>query len=75
MSLLKIGELAVELNRLPSTIHFYTQMGLLKPDSYTQGGYRLYEKNKALQKVKEIEKLQSQKRWTIQEIKSHFKNK
>jgi len=75
MLLLKIGQLAQEIDRLPSAIHFYTQEGLLKPNSYTRGGYRLYEKNKALSKVKEIEKLQTQKRWTIQEIKSHFKNK
>ena len=73
--LLKIGELAIEINRLPSAINFYTKEGLIKPDSYTRGGYRLYEKNKALQKIKEIEKLQIQKRWTIKEIKDYFKNK
>lgn len=75
MSLLKIGELATEINRLPSAIHFYTQEGLIKPDSFTRGGYRLYEKNNALKRIKQIEKLQSQKRWTIQEIKNYFKNK
>ena len=73
--LLKIGELAVEIDRLPSTIHFYTQEGLLKPDSFTRGGYRLYEKNKALQRIREIEKLQVKRRFTISEIKSYFKNK
>ncbi|HNV97264.1 MAG TPA: MerR family transcriptional regulator [bacterium] len=73
--LLKIGELAIEINRLPSAIHFYTQEGLLKPDSFTRGGYRLYEKNKALKRIKEIERLQVNKRFTISEIKSYFKNK
>jgi DNA-binding transcriptional MerR regulator len=73
--LLKIGELAFEINRLPSAIHFYTQEGLLKPDSFTRGGYRLYDKNQALKRIKEIERLQTQKRFTISEIKSYFKNK
>jgi len=72
--LLKIGELAKTIDRLPSTIHFYTQEGLLKPADHTQGGYRLYEKNIALQRIKQIEKLQLQKRWTIEEIKNYFKN-
>lgn len=75
MNLLKIGELATEINRLPSAIHFYTQEGLLKPNSFTRGGYRLYDKNLAMSRIKEIEKLQNQKRWTIKEIKDYFKNK
>ncbi|HNZ86117.1 MAG TPA: MerR family transcriptional regulator [bacterium] len=73
--LLKIGELASHINRLPSAIHFYTKEGLLKPDSFTRGGYRLYEKSKALKTIKEIERLQTNKRFTIAEIKSYLKNK
>lgn len=73
MSLLKIGELAREIDRLPSTIHFYTQEGLLKPQSLTKGGYRLYEKQSAIRIIKQIEKLQYQKRFTIEEIKLYFK--
>ena len=73
MKLLKIGQLAQEINRLPSAIHFYTQEGLIHPSSYTQGGYRLYDKNQTIKKIKLIEKLQIQKRWTIQEIKNYFK--
>ena len=75
MELLKIGELAREIDRLPSCIHFYTQEGLIKPDSYTRGGYRLYAKNKAIKRIKLIEKLQFQKRWRIEEIKTFLKNK
>ena len=75
MQLLKIGELAREIDRLPSAIHFYTQERLIKPDSYTRGGYRLYEKNKAIKRIKLIEKLQFQKRWRIEEIKTFLKNK
>lgn len=73
--LLKIGELAREINRLPSTIHFYTQEKLLKPSSYTKGGYRLYEKNNTIQRIRQIEKLQDKKRWTIAEIKNYFLSK
>ncbi len=73
--LLKIGELANEINRLPSAIHFYTQEGLIKPDSFTRGGYRLYEKRKTLLLIKEIERLQLKKRWTIKEIKTYLKDK
>jgi DNA-binding transcriptional MerR regulator len=72
VQLLKIGQLAQEINRLPSAIHFYTQEGLIQPSSYTPGGYRLYEKNKTIQRIKQIEKLQFQKRWTIEEIKNYF---
>ncbi len=74
MTLLKIGQLAQEIGRLSSTIHFYTQEGLLKPYSYTQGGYRLYEKNEALRRIKLIEKLQKDKRLRIEEIKKYFKH-
>jgi len=73
VKLLKIGQLAQAINRLPSAIHFYTQEGLIKPNSYTRGGYRLYDKNEAIKRIKLIEKLQNQKRWTIEEIKTHFK--
>jgi DNA-binding transcriptional MerR regulator len=75
MNLLKIGQLAQEINRLPSAIHFYTQEGLIKPNSYTQGGYRLYEKKQAIKRIRLIEKLQFQKRWRIEEIKNYLKNK
>lgn len=72
MELLKIGELAQETDRLPSAIHFYTQEGLIKPDSYTRGGYRLYARNRAIKRIKLIEKLQFQKRWRIEEIKTYL---
>lgn len=75
MKLLKIGELAQEINRLPSTVHFYNQQGLIHPQALTRGGYRLYDKTKTIKRIKQIEKLQIQKRWTIEEIKIFFKNR
>lgn len=75
MQLLKIGQLAREVDKLPSTIHFYTQEGLIHPMSFTRGGYRLYDKKNTIRIIREIEKLQLQKRLTINEIKMYFKNK
>lgn len=68
-NLVKIGELARRFSVLPSTIHFYTQEGLLKADGFSQGGYRLYNPDKALSRLRKIEWLQNKKRLTIGEIK------
>ena len=67
--LVKIGELARLFSVLPSTINYYTREGLLKADDRSQGGYRLYNREKALSKLKKIEELQTKKRLTIEEIK------
>jgi DNA-binding transcriptional MerR regulator len=66
---LKIGQLARLANVLPSTIHFYTQEGLLKPVGRSRGGYRYYDKEKSLRIMNRIDSLQVKKRLTIQEIK------
>lgn len=71
--LVKIGDLARTLNILPSTIHYYTQQGLLAFSATTQGGYRLYEINGAMRRIKTIQQLQSKKRLTIEEIKQALK--
>lgn len=68
--LVKIGELAKMFSVLPSTINFYTREGLLKEAGRSQGGYRLYNPQKAMQVLKKIEDLQTKKRYTIEEIKS-----
>lgn len=70
---LKIGELAKETGVLPSTIHFYTNEGLLKPADWSKGGYRLYEPSYAVLQIKKIQQLQSDKRLTIAELKQYFK--
>jgi DNA-binding transcriptional MerR regulator len=67
--LLKIGELAGLVGVLPSTINFYTNEGLLKAASRSRGGYRLYDKDYALNQIKRIQKLQTDKRLTIEEIR------
>ncbi|MBT4850074.1 MerR family transcriptional regulator [Candidatus Parcubacteria bacterium] len=67
--LVKIGELAKMFSVLPSTINFYTREGLLPEDGRSQGGYRLYDAKKALNKLRKIEGLQRKKRFTIDEIR------
>lgn len=67
--LVKIGDLARLFSVLPSTINFYTREGLIPADGRSQGGYRLYNSDKALKIYKKIEYLQTKKRLTIEEIK------
>lgn len=67
--LVKIGELANMFSVLPSTINFYTREGLLRADGRSQGGYRLYNPEKAIKVLKKIDDLQNKKRYTIEEIK------
>jgi len=68
-NILKIGQLAKIAGVLPSTIHFYTQEGLLKPVGRSRGGYRYYDRDQSLKTVERIFNLQNKKRLTIQEIK------
>lgn len=70
---LKIGELARQVDVLPSTINFYTNQGLLKAANRSQGGYRLYEPAYAVSQIKKIQRLQEEKRLTIEEIKKQVK--
>lgn len=35
------------------TLHYYDEIGLLKPTSYSEGGYRLYD-DKALERLQQI---------------------
>jgi DNA-binding transcriptional MerR regulator len=73
MPYVKIGQLATIVGVLPSTINFYTQEGLLKETKRTQGGYRLYDEKKAVQQIKRINSLKTNKRLTITEIKQIIK--
>jgi len=65
--LLKIGQLARMVGVLPSTINFYTNIGLLKESTRSKGGYRLYEE-RVVKDIEKIQKLQK-RRLTIEEIK------
>ncbi len=66
--LLKIGEIAKMANEGIPTIRYWTKEGLLKVEEYSKGGYRLYSP-KVINRIKQIRKLQSEKRLTIKELK------
>ena len=72
LKLAKIGEIAQEFRILPSTINFYTREGLLPEDARSIGGYRLYHRERTIEKLRRIEKLQNVKRFSIEEIKRHI---
>lgn len=73
--LIKISELAKKGGVLISTIDFYVRQGLLKPVSFSQGNYRLFNERESLRRLKKIKELQKDKRLTIGEITKYFKNK
>lgn len=52
--LCRIGELAREAEVPTSTVHYYCQMGLLEPASYSSGGYRLFKKEDCVEKIRII---------------------
>ncbi len=67
--LMKIGEIAQQYQLLPSTINFYTREGLLPEDARSRGGYRLYHRDRTIERLRRIEHLQNVKRLSIEEIK------
>lgn len=66
--LLKIGDVAKMVNETIPTIRYWTKEGLLKVEEYSKGGYHLYSP-KVINRIKQIRKLQSEKRLTIGELK------
>jgi len=70
--LLRIGQLAKQTGELVTTIRFWTKEGLLEVKQYSQGGYQLYDPA-MVERVKEIRRLQNEKRLTIAEIKKWLK--
>lgn len=66
--LLRIGELAKQTGESVTAIRFWTKEGLLTVKNFTKGGYQLYEPS-MIERIKEIRRLQNEKRLTIAEIK------
>ncbi len=67
-NLLKIGEIA-KVARIPlSTIRYYTDIGLLKVTSHTEGGYRLYDREETLSIIRKIKPVVDRRR-TLKQIK------
>ena len=54
MGLLKIGEIARETEVMRSTIRHYTEIGLLKVREITEGGYRLYDREETVERLRMV---------------------
>lgn len=70
--LLRIGQLAKETNEQVTTIRYWVTEGLLKVKELTESGYQLFEPE-MVEKVKDIRRLQTERRLTIAEIKEELK--
>ena len=69
--LLRIGRLASLAGVPIPTVRFYINQGLIKPEGHTKGGFMLFNRD-TIDKIKEIKKLQGEKRLMIAEIKRHL---
>jgi DNA-binding transcriptional MerR regulator len=56
--LVKVGELAQETGKSIRTLHYYEELGLLRPVKRSEGGFRLYDAS-AGARIRTIERLQS----------------
>ncbi|MBI3385308.1 Fic family protein [Candidatus Gottesmanbacteria bacterium] len=70
--LLKIGELAQETRESVVAIRHWTEKGLLEVAEHTKAGYQLYHRSMA-ERIKEIRKLQKEKRLSLDEIKQKLR--
>lgn len=71
--LLKVGEMAREAGVLPSTIRYYTKIGLLTPAQILPSKYHLYEPEETLNKLQYIRRIMGQKP-TLQKIREQISN-
>ena len=70
--LIKTGQLAKRAGILPSKVRFYVNEGIFQPVGQTPGGYCLFDSKEAIERLREIDELQSKQRLTIWEIKHKF---
>lgn len=56
--LLRVGELAKAVGKTVRAMHLYEELGLLDPDSRSEGGFRLYNSG-AIERIQWITKLQA----------------
>ena len=54
IGLLKVGEVAKDAKVLASTIRYYTEIGLLKVRELTEGGYRLYDREDTIERLRMV---------------------
>ena len=73
-NLLRIGEIAKAAEIPLSTVRYYTDIGLLKVASHTEGGYRLYDREEALNIIRKIKPVVDRRR-TLKQIKEYLLRK
>ncbi len=66
--LLTVSEIAQEAGVLPSTIRYYSNIGLLRVTQYSPGGFRLFARGDTVRRINEIKKIVGQ-RITLEEVK------
>jgi two-component system, OmpR family, response regulator len=72
-NLLKISEVAKEAGVLPSTVRYYTDIGIISVKSETKGGHRLYDRDSTVNKIRKIQFLNQQGK-SIEDIKTEILN-
>jgi MerR family transcriptional regulator, copper efflux regulator len=73
LGLLKISDVATRVGVLPSTIRYYTKLGLIQPSGKTQGGFSLFDEA-AVVRAAEIRRLQHDERLTLEEIAERLRH-
>ena len=56
---------------MPSTIRYYSYLGLIKACEYTQGKYRLFKESETLEKMSRIKEFKD-KGLMLEEIRKEF---
>lgn len=69
--LLKVGEIAREAGVKQSTVKYYTETGILDVAETTDSGYRLYDKDETIRRLRAILEVNS-KRMTLSQIVSQM---
>lgn len=67
--LLTVDEVVHRLNVTPRTLHYYEEMGLIRPNRRTEGGHRLYD-DAVLERLQYILHLKEHLGLSLQEIRS-----
>lgn len=66
-----IGKLARDAGVLPSTVRYYVKEGLLQVVDHTPGGFFLFDRPSALERIERIRTLKEQ-RLTLAEIRDQL---
>ncbi len=69
--LLKIGEIAREAGVKESTIRYYTEVGIVEVAETTETGYRLYDRDETIRRLKAVREV-NENRLSLSQIVSQL---